>query len=220
MQPCWQPYLNFGSLLCFLWYSFIPLTITKPILVLPLSWIYSHLLPRHFSALSSWFLFGALTSTPSDPQVQTGCGLWNSAALESWHKEFLSAFIKKHLKSLPKLRLCVQKNWFLQECLSYQKHFWWIFPSKSLLCFPSMMLWVLLVCFLLSSWEEFIYKTFYFFFLCLFSNLPTDGKLKMWVYGVSASGFLIIALLIFTSFLMWWVWHGVLGFVCSLVFKI
>uniref|UniRef100_A0A669PYP8 Thrombospondin type-1 domain-containing protein 7A n=1 Tax=Phasianus colchicus TaxID=9054 RepID=A0A669PYP8_PHACC len=29
-----------------------------------------------------------------------------------------------------------------------------------------------------------------------------DGKLKMWVYGVSASGFLIIVLLIFTSFLM------------------
>nr|XP_038038274.1 LOW QUALITY PROTEIN: thrombospondin type-1 domain-containing protein 7B [Anas platyrhynchos] len=29
-----------------------------------------------------------------------------------------------------------------------------------------------------------------------------DGKLKMWVYGVSASGFLIIAFLIFTSFLM------------------
>lgn len=90
-------------------------------------------------------LFGLLMSTPSDPQVRAGCGLWNSAALESWHKEFLSAFIEQHLRSLPKLRLCVQKNWFLQECLSYKKHFWWIFPSNSLLCFPSMMLWVLLV---------------------------------------------------------------------------
>uniref|UniRef100_A0A8C3K8S6 Thrombospondin type 1 domain containing 7B n=1 Tax=Calidris pygmaea TaxID=425635 RepID=A0A8C3K8S6_9CHAR len=30
-----------------------------------------------------------------------------------------------------------------------------------------------------------------------------DGKLKMWVYGVSAGGFLIIVFLIFTSYLMW-----------------
>uniref|UniRef100_A0A8C0URH5 Thrombospondin type-1 domain-containing protein 7B-like n=1 Tax=Cyanistes caeruleus TaxID=156563 RepID=A0A8C0URH5_CYACU len=30
-----------------------------------------------------------------------------------------------------------------------------------------------------------------------------DGKLKIWVYGVSAGGFLIIVFLIFTSYLMW-----------------
>lgn len=34
--------------------SFIPLTITKPILVFILSWIYSHLLPKCFPVLSSF----------------------------------------------------------------------------------------------------------------------------------------------------------------------
>lgn len=70
-QPCQQPCLTFGSLLRFLWHSFIPLTITKPILVLPLSWTYSHLLPRHFSALSSWFSLACWCL----PQVTHKCGL-------------------------------------------------------------------------------------------------------------------------------------------------
>lgn len=36
-------------------HNFIPLIMTKRILVLILSWIYSHLLPKRFSALSSFF---------------------------------------------------------------------------------------------------------------------------------------------------------------------
>lgn len=43
---------------------------------------------------------------------------------------------------------------------------------------------------------------------CLF--WLTDGRVKLWVYGLMAAGFVVILLLIIMSFLLWWDWflHG------------